>query len=153
HPATRENLRQLLERGAETVGPSSGDLACGWVGEGRMAEPAEILAACEGALKRRDYEGRSVLVTAGPTHEAIDPVRFLGNRSTGKMGFALARAARRRGAKVVLIAGPTAIEAPRGVTRVDVTTALQMHAEVMARADGQALILQAAAVADHRPAK
>jgi len=152
HPATCDNLDLLRARGVETVGPDAGDLACGWVGEGRMAEPAEIVAAAERLLRPRDLAGRAVLVTAGPTHEPIDLVRFVTNRSTGRMGFALARAAARRGADVVLVAGPTTLSTPARVTRVNVTTALEMHREVMARADDQALILKAAAVADHRPA-
>jgi phosphopantothenoylcysteine decarboxylase/phosphopantothenate--cysteine ligase len=153
HPATKDNVRRLIARGAETVGPATGELACGWVGEGRMAEPTEIAEACVGLLSVRDLNGVSVLVTAGPTHEPIDPVRYLGNRSSGRMGFAIARAAARRGASVVLVAGPVAIDTPAGVTRVDVTTAEEMHREVMARADSAQLIVKAAAVADHRPAR
>jgi phosphopantothenoylcysteine decarboxylase/phosphopantothenate--cysteine ligase len=151
HPATQANLATLLQRGAQTVGPAAGELACGWVGAGRMVEPAEVAAACARALGARDLDGVPVLITAGPTHEPIDPVRFLGNRSTGKMGFAIARAAARRGARVSLIAGPTALGTPPGVDRVDVETAAQMREAVMNRADAQALIVMTAAVADYRP--
>jgi phosphopantothenoylcysteine decarboxylase/phosphopantothenate--cysteine ligase len=153
HAATRDNLRRLIARGAETVGPATGELACGWVGEGRMAEAPDITEACVRLLAARDLEGVSVLVTAGPTHEPIDPVRYLSNRSSGKMGFALARAAARRGARVSLVAGPVTIDTPAGVTRIDVTTAEEMHREVMARADAAMVIIKAAAVVDHRPAR
>jgi phosphopantothenoylcysteine decarboxylase/phosphopantothenate--cysteine ligase len=155
HAATQANLRLLVERGALTVGPDAGELACGWIGEGRMIEAADIAAACARALSPGDWQGRRVLVTAGPTFEPIDPVRFLGNRSTGKMGFAIARQAARRGARVTLIAGPTALPTPAGpgeIERVDVETARQMEAAVLARLDGQALVVMTAAVADYRPA-
>ncbi len=151
HPATQKNLQTLVERGAHTVGPGTGELACGWVGSGRMSEPAEVLAACVRALGPRDLVGQTVLVAAGPTYEAIDPVRFVGNRSTGKMGFAVARAAVRRGARVVLVAGPTALQTPAGCERIDVESAAQMRDAVMARADGQTAIVMTAAVADYRP--
>jgi phosphopantothenoylcysteine decarboxylase/phosphopantothenate--cysteine ligase len=151
HPATQANLKTLAERGVHTVGPGAGELACGWVGSGRMSEPPEIVSACERVLGGRDLAGLDVLVTAGPTFEAIDPVRFVGNRSTGKMGFALARAAARRGARVTLVAGPVALATPPGVERVDVESAREMHEAVMTRADGQALIVMTAAVADYRP--
>jgi phosphopantothenoylcysteine decarboxylase/phosphopantothenate--cysteine ligase len=152
HPATQANLRTLVERGAHTVGPDAGELACGWIGEGRMIEAADIAAACVKLLGPRDWAGRRVLVTAGPTYEPIDPVRFLGNRSTGKMGFALAARAARRGAEVTLIAGPTSLPTPAGVTRVDVQTALEMRAATLARVDGSAMVVMTAAVADYRPA-
>ena len=155
HAATRANLETLKARGAHVVGPASGELACGWVGAGRMVEPVEIARAAAEVLARsqaRDWQGRAVLVTAGPTYEAIDPVRFVGNRSTGKMGFAIARAAARRGARVTLVAGPTALPTPPGVERVDVESARQMAAAVEARAESQALIVMTAAVADYRPA-
>jgi phosphopantothenoylcysteine decarboxylase / phosphopantothenate---cysteine ligase len=152
HPATQANLKLLVERGALTCGPDAGELACGWVGEGRMMEAAEIAAACVRALGKRDWQGRRVLVTAGPTFEPIDPVRFLGNRSTGKMGFAIARQAARRGARVTLVAGPVALTTPAGVVeRIDVETAEQMRAATLQHADGQALIVMTAAVADYRP--
>src|SRR3954454_11825632 len=145
HPATQANLRTLVERGAHTVGPDAGELACGWIGEGRMMEAADIAAACEKLLGPRDWAGRRVLVTAGPTYEPIDPVRFLGNRSTGKMGFAIAARAARRGAAVTLIAGPTALATPAGVTRVDVETARQMREETLAHVDGSAMVVMTAA--------
>jgi phosphopantothenoylcysteine decarboxylase / phosphopantothenate---cysteine ligase len=151
HAAVQQNLATLTARGAHTVGPGEGELACGWVGSGRMAEPAEIFAAGEKLLGRRDLDGMPVLVTAGPTWEAIDPARYVGNRSTGKMGFAVARAAAARGAKVTLVAGPTALSTPPGVERVDVESAAEMREAVMERADAQAVIVKAAAVADYRP--
>lgn len=152
HPATQANLRTLVERGVHTVGPDAGELACGWVGEGRMIEAADIAAACAELLGPRDWAGRRVLVTAGPTYEPIDPVRFVGNRSTGKMGFAIAARAARRGAEVTLIAGPTALPTPAGVTRVDVRTALEMRAATLAGVEGSAMVVMTAAVADYRPA-
>jgi phosphopantothenoylcysteine decarboxylase/phosphopantothenate--cysteine ligase len=152
HPATQANLRTLVERGAHTVGPDAGELACGWIGEGRMIEAADIAAACAALLGPRDWAGRRVLVTAGPTYEPIDPVRFVGNRSTGKMGFAIAARAARRGGEVTLIAGPTALPTPAGVTRIDVETARQMRQETLARVDGTAMVVMTAAVADYRPA-
>jgi phosphopantothenoylcysteine decarboxylase/phosphopantothenate--cysteine ligase len=151
HPATQANLRTLVERGAHTVGPDAGELACGWIGEGRMIEAADIAAACVPLLGARDWAGRRVLVTAGPTYEPIDPVRFLGNRSTGKMGFAIAARAARRGAEVTLIAGPTALPTPAGVTRIDVQTARQMREATLAHVDGSAMVVMTAAVADYRP--
>lgn len=152
HPATQANLRTLVERGAHTVGPDAGELACGWIGEGRMIEAADIAAACAQLLGPRDWAGRRVVVTAGPTYEPIDPVRFLGNRSTGKMGFAIAARAARRGAEVTLIAGPTALPTPAGVTRVDVQTARQMREATLEHVDGSAMVVMTAAVADYRPA-
>jgi phosphopantothenoylcysteine decarboxylase/phosphopantothenate--cysteine ligase len=152
HPATQANLRTLVERGVHTVGPDAGELACGWIGEGRMIEAPVIAEACARLLGPRDWAGRRVVVTAGPTHEPIDPVRFLGNRSTGKMGFAIAARAARRGAEVTLIAGPTSLPTPTGVTRVDVETALQMREATLARVAGAALVVMTAAVADYRPA-
>ena len=151
HPAVQANLATLIGRGVHTVGPAAGELACGWVGSGRMSEPVEIVAACAQALAPRDLHGLTVLVTAGPTYEAIDPVRFVGNRSTGKQGFAVARAAAPRGARVVLVAGPTALATPAGVERIDVESAIQMRDAVAARADGAAIVVMTAAVADYRP--
>ncbi|HEY7955220.1 MAG TPA: bifunctional phosphopantothenoylcysteine decarboxylase/phosphopantothenate--cysteine ligase CoaBC [Polyangia bacterium] len=151
HPATRANVATLASRGALTVGPGAGELACGWVGSGRMAEPVEVAEACARALGPRDFGGLKMLVTAGPTYEPIDPVRFIGNRSSGKMGFAVARAAARRGAEVTLVAGPTALATPPGVTRVDVESARQMREAVLARAEAQAAIVMVAAVGDYRP--
>jgi phosphopantothenoylcysteine decarboxylase/phosphopantothenate--cysteine ligase len=153
HAATQQNLAQLLGRGARTVGPAAGELACGWVGSGRMAEPAEIVVAVAAVLApgALDWAGQRVLVTAGPTWEAIDPVRFIGNRSTGKMGFAVARAAARRGAAVTLVAGPTALATPPGVERVDVESAAEMRAAVLERLDDASVLVMTAAVADYRP--
>lgn len=157
HPATQRNARTLAEDGRLTlVGPAFGEVASGDVGLGRMVEPAELVAAVCAALGPRDFAGLRVLVTAGPTHEPLDPVRFLGNRSSGKMGFALARAAKARGAEVVLIAGPVAEPTPAGVRRVDITTALELSAaldaEVGEQVDQVDLVIMAAAVADFRPA-
>ena len=157
HPATQRSARMLAEDGRVTlVGPAFGEVASGDVGQGRMVEPAALVAAVRAALGPRDLAGMKVLVTAGPTHEALDPVRFLGNRSSGKMGFAVAQAARARGAEVVLVAGPVAEPTPAGVRRVDVTTALELgaaiDAEVGPDVDGVDLLVMAAAVADFRPA-
>jgi phosphopantothenoylcysteine decarboxylase/phosphopantothenate--cysteine ligase len=151
HPATQENLKTLVGRGVHTVGPDAGELACGWIGEGRLIEPAEIAAACGKLLGGRDWSGRRVVVTAGPTFEPIDPVRFIGNRSTGKMGFAIAARAARRGAEVTLIAGPTSLPTPAGVRRVDVETARQMRQATLDAVEGAAMVVMTAAVADYRP--
>jgi phosphopantothenoylcysteine decarboxylase/phosphopantothenate--cysteine ligase len=155
NPLTQQNLGKLIALGRfRTVGPDAGDLACGWVGEGRLIDPSEILAAAERLLTPQDLLGRKVVVTAGPTFEPIDDVRFIGNRSSGKMGFALAATAARRGAEVTLIAGPVALPTPVGarITRRDVETAEQMRA-VLAEAGAHAdAIVMAAAVADFRPA-
>jgi len=151
HPATRENVRVLRERGAELVGPESGSLACGWEGEGRMAEPAAIAAAAERRLGPADLAGLRLLVTAGGTRERVDAVRFLGNRSSGKMGFAIAACAARRGAEVVLVAGPSALATPAGVDRVDVESALEMRDAVLERLPKADVVIKSAAVADFRP--
>jgi len=153
HPAVKANIETLRARGVAVVEPGAGYLACGAIGEGRLAEVAEIVAAVEARLgARRDLAGLSVLVTAGPTREPIDPVRFISNRSSGRMGYSVAEAARDRGARVVLISGPTALDAPSGVERVCVTTAEEMAREVETRADAAAVVVMAAAVSDHRPA-
>jgi phosphopantothenoylcysteine decarboxylase/phosphopantothenate--cysteine ligase len=156
HPATRENLERLRARGVHVVEPGSGYLACGMVGEGRLAEP-EVIAARALAIIRpgalRDLSGEHVLVTAGPTREPIDPVRFLTNRSSGRMGYAVAEAARSRGARVTLVSGPTAIAAPEGVDVVRVETATEMARETLARAGDATIIVKAAAVADYRPVR
>ncbi|MBZ0089206.1 MAG: bifunctional phosphopantothenoylcysteine decarboxylase/phosphopantothenate--cysteine ligase CoaBC, partial [Thermoanaerobaculia bacterium] len=136
HPATREHVETLVRRGVRFVGPVAGPLASGETGMGRMAEVADLVAAVEGALVHRDLAGRTLLVTAGPTHEAIDPVRYLANRSSGKMGFAIAAEAARRGARVQLVAGPVALATPPGVERIDVTSALDMEAAVRRLAPG-----------------
>ena len=152
HPLTRANVARLTEvAGARVVGPDAGFLACRWTGPGRLAEPADIVEAAARILAPQDLAGKRVLVTAGPTHEAIDPARYLGNRSTGKMGYALAAAAARRGAEVVLVSGPVALEPPPGVEVVAVEDARAMRAALDARVLAQDLIVMAAAVADFRP--
>jgi len=154
HPATRENIAILRDRGVEVVGPMIGRLASGRSGPGRLAEVPEILGALRLLLGQRtgDLSGRRIVVSAGGTHEPIDPVRFVGNRSTGKMGFAIAEAARDRGAFVTLVAGPVALETPWGVHRVDVQTVREMLVALeQATADSDAIIM-AAAPADFRPA-
>ena len=151
HEATQENLATLRARGVRIVEPNEGYLACGMTGPGRLASQVEILKAVEEVLRGgQDLDGERVLVTAGPTREDIDPVRFLSNRSSGKMGYAVARAAARRGAKVVLVTGPTALETPRGVERVDVRSAEDMLRAVEARFPECTLAIFAAAVADYR---
>lgn len=153
HPATQANLDTLRERGVRVIEPGTGDLACGMVGAGRMAEPDAIVDAIVGVLgRRRDLAGEVVLVTAGGTREALDPVRFLGNRSSGKMGYALADAAQSRGAKVILVTGPTALHPPARCEVVRVTTADEMRAAVLDRIDRATMVIKAAAVADYRPA-
>ena len=152
HPATQKNVATLRERGVHFVGPDSGWLACGWEGEGRMAEPAAIADEAERLLGSPTLRGEHVVVTAGGTREPIDPVRVLANRSSGKMGFAIAAEAARRGADVALVCGPTALPTPAGVRRVDVETALEMRAAVQAELDRCSVFVGAAAVADFRPA-
>ena len=152
HPATRRNVAVLIQRGVRIVGPTSGALAAGDEGAGRMAEPEEILAAVEDLVARgRDLSGRRIVVTAGPTHEAIDPVRFIGNRSSGKMGFALAKEAFDRGADVTLVVGPATVEPPDGPRVVRVTTAEEMRHATLSAAAGADAVVMAAAVADFRP--
>jgi phosphopantothenoylcysteine decarboxylase/phosphopantothenate--cysteine ligase len=152
HPATQANLEMLRQRGVRVVEPGTGELACGMVGAGRMAEPAEIAAAVLGMLGRRnDLAGEVALVTAGGTREALDPVRFIGNRSSGKMGYALAEAASSRGARVILVSGPTALHAPPRCELMKVTTAEEMRQAVLARMNETTLVIKAAAVADYRP--
>ena len=157
HKATRRNLATLSADGISFVGPNDGDMACGEYGPGRMAEPGDIVAAIEALLEGQKAEGplsgRHVLVTSGPTQEAIDPVRYLSNRSSGKMGYAIAEAARRRGANVTLISGPTARPAPAGVEITRVRTADEMHAAVMSAAPQNQVVIKAAAVADFAPAE
>ncbi|MGA2634433.1 MAG: bifunctional phosphopantothenoylcysteine decarboxylase/phosphopantothenate--cysteine ligase CoaBC [Terracidiphilus sp.] len=154
HPATQANLEILRQRGVRVVEPGTGELACGMVGAGRMAEPEVIADAVLSALGRRhDLAGEILLVTAGGTREALDPVRFLGNRSSGKMGYALAEAAQSRGAKVILISGPSALYAPAHCELVKVITAEQMREAVLDRMAEATLIVKAAAVSDYRPVK
>src|SRR5208283_4880265 len=152
HPATQANLETLRQRGVRVVEPGTGDLACGMVGVGRMAEPEAIADAVLFALGRRhDLAGEVVLVTAGGTREALDPVRYLGNRSSGKMGYALAEAAQSRGAKVILVSGPSALHPPANCELIKVTTAEEMRLAVLERMAESTLIVKAAAVADYRP--
>jgi phosphopantothenoylcysteine decarboxylase / phosphopantothenate---cysteine ligase len=148
HAATQQNVAAIRAR-VSMVGPVSGEVASGDIGMGRMSEPEDIVAAIAAALTRGDLSGKHIVVTAGPTVEDLDPVRFIGNRSTGKMGFAVAEAAAARGARVTLISGPVSLSTPRGVTRVDVRSALEMGA-ALDQHTGDALIM-AAAVSDYRP--
>lgn len=154
HPSVQANLAVLRQRGVRVIGPARGSQACGDVGEGRMSEPADILAAlfARAADSAGRLAGTRVLITAGPTLEDIDPVRYVGNRSSGKMGFAVAAAAAAEGAEVTLVAGPVPLPTPAGVTRIDVRSALEMHAAVFAALPGQHIFIAAAAVADYRPA-
>src|SRR5439155_8665957 len=152
HEAVRKNLDTLAARGVRFVEPGEGYLACGWIGKGRLAEPDEIVDACEAVLRPQGpLRGKRVLVTAGPTYEDLDPVRHVGNRSSGRMGFAIAGEAIRRGAEVTLIAGPTTIEAPPANELVRVRSAEEMHEAVMTRADAADVAILAAAVADYAP--
>ena len=149
--ATQQNLQTLLGRGVKTIGPGSGLLACGDVGEGRMSEPEEIVAEIERLLRTaRDLAGLHVLVTAGPTREHLDPVRFISNESSGKMGYAIAEAAAARGAAVTLVSGPTALAVPAGVAAVPVESTQDLLAAMQKHCAGQDIILQAAAPADYR---
>ena len=154
HPAVVENLARLRARGVSFVDPGEGYLACGWVGKGRLAEPDEVVAAVERLLRPSSaaWTGRRVLVTAGPTYEDLDPVRYVGNRSSGRMGYAVAEEAARRGAVVTLVSGPSRLDAPAGVTLVRVRSAAEMHAAVMTRAGEADVVVMAAAVADYTPA-
>jgi phosphopantothenoylcysteine decarboxylase/phosphopantothenate--cysteine ligase len=154
HPAVQENLATLRARGAGVVEPGSGYLACGWLGKGRLAEPEEIVDAAMAVLARRhDLEGETVLVTAGPTVEDIDPVRYVSNRSSGKMGYRLSEAARDRGAKVILVSGPTSLAPPHGVEVVPVRSAQEMERAVAERVGPATVVIAAAAVSDFRPAE
>ncbi|MCI6086068.1 MAG: bifunctional phosphopantothenoylcysteine decarboxylase/phosphopantothenate--cysteine ligase CoaBC [Selenomonas sp.] len=175
NPVTQENIERLRTRGVHIIAPASGPLACGTRGAGRLPEPVELVDVLErffdganptshdaaetvaadanetDATQKRDLVGRKILVTAGGTHEPLDPVRFLGNRSTGKMGFAVAEAAAARGADVMLVAGPVHLATPAGVRRVDVLTAQEMHDAVLAEYETADAVIKAAAVADYRP--
>ena len=151
-PATRENIRILKARGVHFVGPDSGLLACGDTGAGRMSEPEEIVEAIAGLLDRKaDYRGTRVLVTAGATRERLDPVRFLTNDSSGKMGFALAEAARDRGGEVTVVCGSVSVPVPEGVRIVKIESALDLLEAMKAEVPAQDVVIQAAAVADYRP--
>ena len=150
-PATQRAVRVLEDDGAAIIGPEDGELASGEHGPGRMSEPSVIASRVLRSLGPRDLAGMSVLVTAGPTIEDLDPVRFLGNRSTGRMGFAIAERASARGATVTLVTGPVELATPRGVQRIDVRSAVSMHREVLDRAARVDAVVMAAAVADYRP--
>ena len=152
NPATQRNVEQLVADGVHLLGPASGEQACGEVGAGRMLEPEEIVEAVIGFFAPKVLAGRRVLITAGPTFEAIDPVRGITNLSSGRMGYAVARAARQAGANVTLVSGPVAFAAPQGVDRIKVKSALEMHAAVMARAADSDIFIGVAAVADYRVA-
>lgn len=156
HPATRENVRRLRERGVHFIDPEEGYLACRTVGAGRLAEPADIVQRAYDVMSLgaspKDLRSERVLITAGPTQEAIDPVRFLSNRSSGKMGFAVAEAALARGAEVTLISGPVSIPAPEGARTISVRSAAEMYEAVKDNLDQATIVVMAAAVADYRPA-
>jgi phosphopantothenoylcysteine decarboxylase / phosphopantothenate---cysteine ligase len=153
HPATQENLDRLRRHGVHVVDPDQGYLACGMTGAGRLAGQEAIVAAVREVLRiRRDLEGQTVLLTAGPTQEAIDPVRYLTNRSSGRMGYAVAEAAAQRGARVILVSGPTSLDTPANVSRVDVRTAAEMLGAVEQNFAEATIAIFAAAVADYRPA-
>ena len=154
HEAVRHNIQTLAARGVRFVDPGEGYLACGWIGKGRLAEPDDIVAAAE-AILRPDgpLRGAKMLVTAGPTYEDFDPVRFVGNRSSGKMGYAVAAEAARRGAHITLVTGPTRLDTPPVAEVVHVRTAVEMHHAVMARAGAMDVIIMAAAVADYTPVR
>jgi phosphopantothenoylcysteine decarboxylase/phosphopantothenate--cysteine ligase len=152
HPATQRNVAQLRADGAVVMGPDAGDQACGETGDGRMLEPLALRDAIVAHFQPKRLAGRRVLVTAGPTFEALDPIRGLTNHSSGKMGFAIARAAADAGAAVTLVAGPVHLPTPPGVARIDVASGRQMHAAVMAQAPAHDVFVATAAVADWRPA-
>src|SRR6266446_4794903 len=152
HAATQENVEMLRARGVTIVDPAEGYLACGMTGAGRLAGQDDIIVAVREVLKaERDLSGDTVLVTGGPTYEDLDPVRYLTNRSSGKMGYAVAEAAARRGAKVILVSGPVNLETPAGVERVNVRSAKEMHCAVVERMADSSIAILAAAVADYRP--
>ena len=152
-PATQRNIGQLIADGVTLMGPASGDQACGETGPGRMLEPEKLLETLIAFFQPKILSGKQVLITAGPTFEPIDPVRGITNLSSGKMGYALARAAQAAGANVTLVSGPTALAVPQGVHCIPVTTAREMHEAVMARVEGQAVFIAVAAVADWRVAE
>jgi phosphopantothenoylcysteine decarboxylase/phosphopantothenate--cysteine ligase len=152
HPIVQENMRKLSGLGYGFVEPAEGFLACGYEGKGRLADPEDIVEEVRAALTKKDLREEHIIVTAGPNAEPIDPVRFITNRSTGKMGFAMARVAWRRGAEVTLVSGPTSLDAPRGVRFCPVRTALQMQQAILEHYPPATMIISAAAVADYRPA-
>ncbi|MEF1246016.1 bifunctional phosphopantothenoylcysteine decarboxylase/phosphopantothenate--cysteine ligase CoaBC [Vibrio owensii] len=149
--ATQENIATLARRGMHIWGPAAGEQACGDVGPGRMLEPMQLVGLCEQFFQPKLLAGKSVLITAGPTREAIDPVRYISNHSSGKMGFALANAAAQLGAKVTLVSGPVSLNTPAGVERINVSSAQEMHDAVMAHAPSHDAFISCAAVADYRP--
>ncbi len=150
NPVTQQNVKTLMERGVEFILPESGRLACGDEGAGRLADVDDIVGRVLARLaQKRDFEGLNFLISAGPTREAIDPVRFLSNRSSGKMGYALAEAALARGANATLVSGPVKLSAPYGAELIPVVSAAQMHAAIMDRLDGADILIMAAAVADY----
>jgi len=151
NPLVQENLRKLHRVGFHIMEPAAGFLACGYEGKGRLPDPEKIADEVERLIRKKDLSGERFLITAGPTREPLDPVRYLSNRSSGKMGYALARAAARRGAEVVLVSGPTALECPSGVRRVPVTTAAEMRDAVIKEFSPASAVVMAAAVADYRP--
>lgn len=153
HPAVQENLARLRSYGCHIMDPDAGELACGVYGRGRMPEPQDIYSFTRAALMPKDYLGVKALVTAGPTREPLDPVRFISNPSTGVMGYSLARALSERGAEVTLISGPTDLSVPPGVKKITVTTADEMYDAVLERYDQTRLVIKAAAVSDFRPLK
>lgn len=152
HPAVQENIHTLGQRGYRFVEPAEGFLACGYEGKGRLADPEDIVEEVRASLTKKDLASERIIVTAGPNAEPIDPVRYITNRSTGKMGFAMARVAWRRGAEVTLVSGPTALTPPRGVRFCSVRTALEMRKAVLASYDNATMVISAAAIADYRPA-
>ncbi|HDI78056.1 MAG TPA: bifunctional phosphopantothenoylcysteine decarboxylase/phosphopantothenate--cysteine ligase CoaBC, partial [Desulfobacteraceae bacterium] len=151
NPVISQNIELLRNRGIRVMEPSEGELACGEIGPGRLPDPEDILYEIRYLLSSKDLEGRRIVVTAGPTWEAIDPVRFITNRSSGKMGYALAREAYLRGAEVALISGPSNERPPRGVEFVEINSAREMKDAVIDRAEGADAIIKAAAVSDYRP--
>jgi len=151
NPLYRENQARLERLGYRFIEPVCGSLACGWEGQGKLPDPLEIFDDVRVLLGSRELSGKTVVVTAGPTREELDPVRFLSNHSSGKMGYAIARAARDKGARVILISGPVGLAAPRQVAMVRVTSANEMHQAVLQHAEAADVIIKAAAVADYRP--
>jgi phosphopantothenoylcysteine decarboxylase / phosphopantothenate---cysteine ligase len=154
HAATQENVKMLRDRGVHVVNPDEGYLACGMTGAGRLAGQEQIVTAVRAVLRlKRDLQGQTVLITAGPTCEDLDPVRYITNRSSGKMGYAVAEAAALRGARVILVSGPTSLDTPAGVERIDVRTSNEMQRTVITRFQESSIAIFAAAVADYRPAQ
>jgi phosphopantothenoylcysteine decarboxylase / phosphopantothenate---cysteine ligase len=153
HPIVHENMRKLANIGYRFIEPAEGFLACGYEGKGRLADPEDVVEEVRAALTKKDLQGEQIIVTAGPNAEPIDPVRFITNRSTGKMGFAMARVAWRRGADVTLVSGPTLLPPPRGVRFCPVRTAREMRQAILEHYPQATMVVSAAAVADYRPAQ